>query len=183
MEKLALKSTTQLTLATEVLAGSWERLETGRADIVIAPDMHFRSSSEINSRPLYSVVNVYVAAPDHPIHREPEPLSETTRVKYRGIAVADSARECPVLTVLLLDKQQRLTVSSIDDKHRALLAGLGVASMPYPLVEKDIQEGRLKVVGSEYSHETNVIMAWRRDSMGEAKAWCLREIPKLFINK
>ncbi|WP_413494230.1 LysR family transcriptional regulator [Morganella psychrotolerans] len=183
VEKLALKSTTQLTLATEVLAGSWERLEAGRADIVIAPDMHFRSSSEINSRPLYSVVNVYVAAPNHPIHREPEPLSETTRVKYRGIAVADSARERPVLTVLLLDKQQRLTVSSIDDKHRALLAGLGVASMPYPLVEKDIQEGRLKVVGSEYSHETNVIMAWRRDSMGEAKAWCLREIPKLFINK
>ncbi|EGT3623618.1 MULTISPECIES: LysR family transcriptional regulator [Morganella] len=183
VDKLAQKSTTQLTLATEVLAGAWERLETGRADIVIAPDMHFRTSSEINSRPLYSVVNVYVAAPDHPIHKEPEPLSDTTRVKYRGIAVADTARERPVLTVLLLDKQQRLTVSSIDDKRRALLAGLGVASMPYPLVEKDILEGRLKVIGSEYSHETNVIMAWRRDSMGEAKAWCLREIPKLFSGK
>ncbi|MGJ7067776.1 LysR family transcriptional regulator [Morganella morganii] len=183
VDKLAQKSTTQLTLATEVLAGAWERLETGRADIVIAPDMHFRTSSEINSRPLYSVVNVYVAAPDHPIHKEPEPLSDTTRVKYRGIAVADTARERPVLTVLLLDKQQRLTVSSIDDKRRALLAGLGVASMPYPLVEKDIQEGHLKVIGSEYSHETNVIMAWRRDSMGEAKAWCLREIPKLFSGK
>ncbi|MBT0387912.1 LysR family transcriptional regulator [Morganella morganii subsp. morganii] len=183
VDKLAQKSTTQLTLATEVLAGAWERLETGRADIVIAPDMHFRTSSEINSRPLYSVVNVYVAAPDHPIHKEPEPLSDTTRGKYRGIAVADTARERPVLTVLLLDKQQRLTVSSIDDKRRALLAGLGVASMPYPLVEKDIQEGRLKVIGSEYSHETNVIMAWRRDSMGEAKAWCLREIPKLFSGK
>ncbi len=183
VDKLAQKSTTQLTLATEVLAGAWERLETGRADIVIAPDMHFRTSSEINSRPLYSVVNVYVAAPDHPIHKEPEPLSDTTRVKYRGIAVADTARERPVLTVLLLDKQQRLTVSSIDDKRRALLAGLGVASMPYPLVEKDILEGRLKVIGSEYSHETNVIMAWRRDSMGEAKAWCLREIPKLFSRK
>ena len=26
------------------------------------------------------------------------------------------------------------------------------------------------MIGSEYSHETNVIMAWRRDSMGEAKA-------------
>ncbi|RUT64348.1 LysR family transcriptional regulator (plasmid) [Morganella morganii] len=183
VDKLAQKSTTQLTLATEVLAGAWERLETGRADIVIAPDMHFRTSSEINSRPLYSVVNVYVAAPDHPIHKEPEPLSDTTRVKYRGIAVADTARERPVLTVLLLDKQQRLTVSSIDDKRRALLAGLGGASMPYPLVEKDILEGRLKVIGSEYSHETNVIMAWRRDSMGEAKAWCLREIPKLFSGK
>ena len=65
----AAKANTQLSIITEVLAGAWERLETGRADIVIAPDMHFRSSSEINSRKLYSVMNVYVAAPDHPIHQ------------------------------------------------------------------------------------------------------------------
>ncbi|MGQ7096602.1 hypothetical protein ACUOBA_50520, partial [Escherichia coli] len=76
---------------------------------------------------LYTLMNVYVAAPDHPIHQEPEPLSEVTRVKYRGIAVADTARERPVLTVQLLDKQPRLTVSTIEDKRQALLAGLGVA--------------------------------------------------------
>ncbi|MCW7549853.1 LysR family transcriptional regulator [Photorhabdus sp. P32] len=181
--KLAQKSNTQLSLLTEVLAGAWERLETGRADIVIAPDMHFRASAEINSRQLYSITNVYVASPDHPIHQEPEPLSDVTRVKYRGIAVADTARERPVLTVQLLDKQQRLTVSSLEDKRRALLAGLGVATMPYPMVEQDIIEGRLQVISSEYSHDTNVIMAWRRDSMGEAKSWCLREIPKLFVSR
>ena len=174
---------TQLSIITEVLAGAWERLEQGRADIVVAPDMHFRSSSEINSRKLYSVLNVYVAAPDHPIHQEPEPLSEVTRVKYRGVAVADTARERPVLTVQLLDKQPRLTVSTIEDKRQALLAGLGVATMPYPLVEKDIAEGRLRVVSPEYTNEIDIIMAWRRDSMGEAKSWCLREIPKLFAGR
>ncbi|HGN1704282.1 TPA: LysR family transcriptional regulator [Providencia rettgeri] len=180
VERLAEKSETQLSLITEVLAGAWERLESGKADIVIAPDMHFRSSSEINSKSLYTVSHIYVASPDHPIHLEPEPLSDVTRVKYRGIAVADTARERPVITVQLLDKQQRLTVSTIEDKRNALLAGLGVATMPYPLVEQDIREGRLKVVGAEFSHQTNIIMAWRRDSMGEAKSWCLREIPKLF---
>ncbi|HGN0868865.1 LysR family transcriptional regulator [Providencia sp. PROV188] len=180
VDKLAEKSDTQLSLITEVLAGAWERLESGRADIVIAPDMHFRSSSEINSKVLYTLNHIYVASPNHPIHQEPEPLSETTRVKYRGIAVADTARERPVITVQLLDKQQRLTVSSIEDKRKALIAGLGVATMPYPLVEQDIKEGRLQVVGAEFSHESNMIMAWRRDSMGEAKSWCLREIPKLF---
>ena len=125
VDKLALKANTQVSIFTEVLAGAWERLEQGRADIVIAPDMHFRASSEINTRKLYKVMSVYVAAPDHPIHQEPEPLSEVTRVKYRGIAVADTARERPVLTVQLLDKQQRLTVSTIEDKRLALLAGLG----------------------------------------------------------
>jgi DNA-binding transcriptional LysR family regulator len=182
VDRLAAKANTQLSIITEVLAGAWERLETGRADIVIAPDMHFRSSSEINSRKLYSVMNVYVAAPNHPIHQEPEPLSEVTRVKYRGVAVADTARERPVLTVQLLDKQPRLTVTSLEDKRQALLAGLGVATMPYPFVEKDIAEGRLRVVSPEYSHEVDIIMAWRRDSMGEAKSWCLREIPKLFAH-
>jgi len=29
----------------------------------------------------------------------------------------------------------------------------------------------------------DIIMAWRRDSMGEAKSWCLREIQKLFVQK
>lgn len=183
VEKLAEKANTQISLVTEVLAGAWERLEQGRADIVIAPDMHFRASTEINTRKLYSMTSVYVASPEHPIHNEPEPLSEVTRVKYRGIAVADTARERPVLTVQLLDKQQRLTVSSMHDKRLALLAGLGVATMPYPLVEKDIAEGRLRVVSAEYSHEVDIIMAWRRDSMGEAKAWCLREIPRLLAKK
>lgn len=183
VDKLATKSETQLSILTEVLAGAWERLESGKADIVIAPDMHFRTSSEINSKSLYSISHVYVASPDHPIHQEPEPLSDITRVKYRGIAVADTARERPVITVQLLDKQQRLTVSSIEDKRTALLAGLGVATMPYPIVEKDIREGRLRVVSAEYTHQTNIIMAWRRDSMGEAKSWCLREIPKLFMSR
>jgi DNA-binding transcriptional LysR family regulator len=179
IEKLADKANTQVSLITEVLAGAWERLETGRADIVIAPDMHFRTSSEINSRKLYHLMSVYVAAPDHPIHQEPEPLSEVTRVKYRGIAVADTARERPVLTVQLLDKQQRLTVSSLEEKRQALLSGLGVATMPYPLVAEDIAQGRLQVVSAEFKRETDIIMAWRRDSMGEAKSWFLREIPKL----
>ena len=53
----------------------------------------------------------------------------------------------------------------------------------YEMVEKDIEAGRLRVVGPEFSREADIIMAWRRDSMGEAKSWCLREIPKLFANK
>ena len=175
VNRLAEKANTQLSLQTEVLAGAWERLDQGKADIVVAPALHFRTSSEINTRKLYSMMSVYVASPDHPIHQEPEPLSETTRVKYRGIAVADTARERPVITVQLLDKQQRLTVSSLADKRKALLAGLGVATMPWPWVEKDVAEGRLKVVSPEYKADINIIMAWRRDSMGEAKAWADRK--------
>ncbi len=183
IDKLAAKANTQLAIITEVLAGAWERLEQGRADIVIAPDMHFRSSSEINSRKLYTLMNVYVAAPDHPIHQEPEPLSEVTRVKYRGIAVADTARERPVLTVQLLDKQPRLTVSTIEDKRQALLAGLGVATMPYPMVEKDTAEGRLRVVSPESTSEIDIIIAACVTVWGKRNTHVYQENAKLFSGK
>lgn len=180
VDKLAEKASTQVSLITEVLAGAWERLEQGQADIVIAPGQHYRISPGINSRKLFTTTTVYVAHPDHPIHQEAERLSAATRVKYRGIAVADTARQNPALTVQLLDKQSRLTVSSMDDKHQALLAGLGVGTMPLSMVEDDIAQGRLRIISQEYTQQANIIMAWRRDSMGEAKSWCLREIPRLF---
>ncbi|EAA2247580.1 LysR family transcriptional regulator [Shigella flexneri] len=166
--RVLLEAADKLTTDAEALARGWETHLTIVTEALV---------------PTPALMNVYVAAPDHPIHQEPEPLSEVTRVKYRGIAVADTARERPVLTVQLLDKQPRLTVSTIEDKRQALLAGLGVATMPYPMVEKDIAEGRLRVVSPESTSEIDIIMAWRRDSMGEAKSWCLREIPKLFAGK
>ena len=85
-------------------------------------------------------------------------------MKYRGIAVADTARERPVLTVQLLDKQQRLTVSTIEDKRLALLAGLGWRPCRTRWW-KNIEAGRLRVVGPEYSREADIIMA------GGATAW------------
>lgn len=84
-----------------------------------------------------------------------------------------------MLTVQLLDKQPRLTVSTIEDKRQALLAGLAWRRCRIRWSKKDIAEGRLRVVSPESTSEIDIIMAWRRDSMGEAKSWCLREIPKL----
>lgn len=158
IDKLAAKANTQLAIITEVLAGAWERLEQGRADIVIAPDMHFRSSSEINSRKLYTLMNVYVAAPDHPIHQEPEPLSEVTRVKYRGIAVADTARERPVLTVQLLDKQPRLTVARLKINVRHYWRGLAWRRCRIRWSKKILRKGGC--VSSARNRPARSILLW-----------------------
>ena len=104
-------------------------------------------------------------------------------MKYRGIAVADTARERPVLTVQLLDKQQRLTVSTIEDKRLALLAGLGWRPCPTRWWRKISKPGGCAWWGPEYSREADIIIIWRRDSMGRAKAWFLREIPRLFAQR
>ena len=134
----------------------------------------------IKHQPLQEEVMLYVAHPDHPLHLEPEPLADETLRRYRAIAIADTARRKPALTYRLLDKQPRLTVSTMGEKRDALLAGIGVGTMPLSWIEEDIKAGRLKVIGPEYRHQVQVVLAWRRDTMGKAKSWLVREIPKLF---
>ncbi len=114
-------------------------------------------------------MNVYVAAPDHPIHQEPNRYLKR-RVKYRGIVVADTVR-APV-TVQLLDKQPRLTVSTIEDKRQALLGGRGDDAVSY---------GRKRYCGRcvVSPESTSEHMAWRRDSMGRKSRW----FSKLFNGK
>lgn len=173
-------SDTQVSIMTEVLSGAWERLEQGQADIVLAPDLHYRESSEINFKKIYKERSYYVAAADHPIHQEEDPLAEESRIKYRGIAIADTAKERPIITIQLLHRQPRLTVSTLEDKKRALLDGLGVATMPLFMIQNELDSGRLKVIGDSEPKDSDIIMAWRRDTMGEAKTWFLKEIPKIF---
>ncbi|MNJ80722.1 hypothetical protein D3C77_792080 [compost metagenome] len=55
--------------------------------------------------------------------------------------------------------------------------------MPLSWVEEDIEAGRLKVIAPEYQIQLQVALSWRRDAMGKAKSWLIREIPKLFLNK
>jgi DNA-binding transcriptional LysR family regulator len=182
VEKLAAQTDTRLRFRAESLAGSWECLEDGRADLLISTLNAETVLTGIKHHPLKEEVMLYVAHPDHPLHQEPEPLADETLRRYRAIAVADSALRKPVLTYRLFDKQPRLTVSTMTEKRDALLAGVGVGTMPYSAIADEIKSGQLKVISPEYRHQVQIVLAWRRDTMGKAKSWLVREIPKLFAD-
>lgn len=182
VERLAKLTDTRLRLRAEVLAGSWECLEDGRADLLISslnPDIMMTG---IKHQVLQEEVMLYVAHPDHPLHLEASPLSDEVLCRYRAIAVADTALRRPV-TYRLLDRQPRLTVNTMGEKRDALLAGIGVGTMPLSWIKEDIEAGRLKVVGEGYRLPIQIALSWRRDTMGKAKSWLIREIPRLFPYK
>ncbi|PSJ42340.1 LysR family transcriptional regulator [Zobellella endophytica] len=181
LDALSRQTETDIKLAHEVLAGTWEALETGRADLAITP---LRADSVrspgIKTQFLYHETFVYVAHPAHPIHQEPGPLTEDIFSRYRAIAVADTARFKPPLTFRLFDKQSRLTVSTMQDKITAVKAGLGISSVPLSWLGDMLETGELKEVSASCRETTDVVLAWRRDAMGKAKSWLIRQIPTLF---
>ncbi|MFC0179669.1 LysR family transcriptional regulator [Thorsellia kenyensis] len=180
IEELNEQSKTQIILRTEVLSGAFERLRSGDADVLIAIDAPEHESSENMKKRIIGLEMVFVASPSHPIHQEKFPFLDEVREKYQSVVISDTAKNFTALTKHVLPKQSRLVVSSLADKRLAILAGLGIATLPYYYVKDDIQAGRLKMLGStEDIIKKDLMLFWKRDNMGKAKSIAIQKLPKL----
>ena len=136
---------TRLRLRTEVLAGTWEALVSGQADLAIGVSLRPERSppSGIQVEPLGDMPFVFAVAPHHPLASAAEPISDSELLRHRAVAVADSAQRMAPVTVNLLAGQDVLTVQSTAAKIEAQIRCLGCGYLPEPVAREHIAAGRL----------------------------------------
>ncbi len=155
---------TRLRLRTEVLAGTWEALVTGQADLAIgvATSMQASPPAGVHVEPLGTMEFVFAVAPHHPLAALQEPLGDDEILRHRAVAVADSAQRFSPITVNLLPGQEVLTVSSTPAKVEAHLRCMGCGFLPEPVVRHHIEAGRLVVKPVQRPRQTVQFgYAWR----------------------
>jgi DNA-binding transcriptional LysR family regulator len=170
---------TRLKLRVEVLAGTWEALLHGQADVAIGVPAQQLPSSSIHCELAGELEFAFCIAPHHPLAALPEPLSASQIAEHRIIAVADSARLLAPITVGVLPGQDVLTVPSLATKLEALLRGLGCGSLPVPMVRRHIDAGRLVRKATYEGHRAGKLhYAWRDTGQapGKALAWWLERL-------
>jgi DNA-binding transcriptional LysR family regulator len=134
---------TRLKLRNEVLAGVWEALVSGQADLALGVMMNAPPDSSIELRPMGSIEFVFVVAPQHALAGVGEPLTDAQIQSQRAVAVADSAQRLAPMTVNLMAGQDVLTVPTMAAKIEALLRGLGCGFVPEPQVRDQLRAGLL----------------------------------------
>lgn len=177
VEALGNVSKTRIRLQEEILAGCWESLATDRADLLICPKIE-TLPQDVKAESLGKITMVWVAANEHYVHKRRGAFDEEARQKYRVIAIADTAREQPAMSVNILQKQPRLTVTNFNAKCQALVDGLGIGTLPLSVAEPLIASGQLKIIEGSEDKQIDIILAWRRNKIGEAKSWCIQYIKK-----
>jgi DNA-binding transcriptional LysR family regulator len=171
------KSGTRVRLLHEVLGGVWDALAAPRADLAIGASGDAPAGRSYATRVLGRLELVFVAAPFHPIVKEPRPLGDATIQKYRAVSVADSSRILAPRTMNLLTGQDVLTVSSMREKAAAHVAGLGVGFLPRPLAEHEAQAGRLVILPvSAGNRSGDIAVAWRPGEEGKALKWFVKRL-------
>jgi DNA-binding transcriptional LysR family regulator len=172
---------TRLRLRNDVLAGTWEALVTGRADLSIGIVGTFVNPGGIEQRPLGDVRFVFAMAPHHPLSSAVEPIGDDELVRHRAIAVADTAQRLTPLTVHLLPGQDVLTVPSMRAKLEALLRGLGCGYVPEPLARPHLAAGHLVTRMTSTGDRIEALnYAWRAErgplGLGHALRWWLDQL-------
>ena len=169
---------TRVRLFSEVLSGTWEALLSGRADLAIGTFMSAPGgagmASGFQSRVLGELELVFAVAPTHPLANQPEPITPDVVRRHRAIAVGDSARNLPTVTIGLLGGQDVLTVPSMDDKVAAQVAGLGCGNVPVRDAWPHIEAGRLvpKLLAESRAVGT-LYYSWNTGARGKAMQWFL----------
>jgi DNA-binding transcriptional LysR family regulator len=176
---------TRLRLRTEVLAGTWEALVSGQADLALGIPADMPAPPGIEIKLLGELQFVFAMAPHHPLAALPEPLTDDEIIRHRAIAVADSAMRMQRMTVNLLPGQEVLTVSNMQDKIAAQLRCLGCGFVPEPLVREHVRHGHLVVkevartrrmgpVG--YAWRSAAVPQPRKPPQGLALQWWLQQL-------
>lgn len=170
-------SGTRVKLSAEVLAGTWDALASGRADLAVGASGDAPSGRNFASQPLGRVRMLLVAAPFHPLAAEPEPVTEERVQRHRAVSVADTSRHLPPRTVGMLSGRDVLTVPTIEDKAAAHVAGLGVGFLPSWIAEREAAAGRLKVLRTDPERPPgDLVVAWRPGDKGKALQWFVQRL-------
>ncbi len=180
-ERNATGPATRLRLRSDVLAGTWEALVSGEADLAIGVTGDHANPGGIELRPLGDLRFIYCMAPHHPLAALPEPLVDAQLVHHRAVAVADTAHRMTPVTVNLLPGQDVLTVPSMRAKMEALLRCLGCGFVPEPLARPHLEAGHL--VHRQTARAPLVARlhyAWRAErnplGLGRALQWWLAQL-------
>lgn len=170
---------TRIELIETVLSGGSEALLRQEADLVITG----RVPPGFLGEPLYRSNFVYVAHPEHPLHRLGRPLTERDLAAHRQIVIRDSGLKQKVDSGWL-GAEQRWTVSHLSTSITALTSGLGFAAVPCERIARELAGGLLKPLPLEntgnFAREVMLyLVSADRDRNGpalKALAEALREV-------
>lgn len=168
---------TRLRIVHEVLAGSWDALTTGRADLVIGASGEPPPNTGLVSRRYGATSLLFCVAPHHPLAAHPEPIPSAEIRKHRAVVLSDTTRQMAARTAGLLEGQETLVVPDFPAKIAAQKAGLGVGHLPRQMAAEALAEGTLCARQTESTGTAHpVFLAWRSNHDGHALRWFLDQL-------
>lgn len=162
----------QVTVTSGVYNGVWDAIINNQASIAIgAPDTLLHGGG-IDYSEIGRVRWVFAIAPDHPLARLPEPLSESQLRLYPTIMVEDTAQTLNKKVGWLLHGQEAIRVPDFTTKMQCQAQGQGIGFLPDYMALEACQAGLLTIREvNNPRQDSHMLLATQHAASGKVAAW------------
>jgi len=154
---------TRLNLHFEAIAGPWERLLDGEADLIIH---HVdKSDTRFEFIDLHGVQVIPVVAPGFLPFAITDAITPEQMRDHVQCVIRDSARHSPSRDYFLVEGARQWTVSDQLMKKEIILQGMGWGHMPDYLIADELRDGRLMSIAGRFfaGGRAEIVAARRRN--------------------
>jgi DNA-binding transcriptional LysR family regulator len=152
---------TRLHLHFEAVAGPWERLFDGEADVIL--HRVDKSDARIEWIDLCKVPFIPVVAPGLLPAPGPRAITPERMRGFTQCVMRDTARHSPPQDYFVVEGAPQCTVADQSMKKEIILQGLGWGHMPRFLIEDELRSGLLRsIAGRHLPGRTEELVAARR---------------------
>jgi DNA-binding transcriptional LysR family regulator len=166
-----------VSIFTENLGGSEQRLRDGVAQFAISP-IPLTSAGDLAAEFLVAIDVVRVVSVDHPLAKEPEPISRATLEPYIQLVLTDRTPLTQNFSGGIVS-HNIWRFADLSTRLEFLLAGFGWCNMPLHLVRRPIAEGRLKALElaemDPFQFRVHVMNVRGRE-IGRAGRWLIEDL-------
>jgi len=163
---------TSVQVRREAVAGSWDALMSGRADLVVGAPAGGPAGGGFECAPLWQLEFVLAAPPDHPLAGRSGSISNAEIAQYRAVVLGDTTRSLPHLSYGLLDNSLQLSMPDHGAKLEAILQRIGCGFLPRGMAQPHVDAGRLVLLQAETPlPPSQSTVAWRAGETGRALRW------------
>lgn len=160
-----------ITIAEEVLGGTWDALIAERCDLALGASGDLPKGI-FEYRLMGEVEFVFAVARDHPLCLHKWPVDAAAIQAFPTIVMADSSLSSPARSSGLLESRQIIRVANATAKIQAQIMGVGVGFLPKHLIHEEINSGELIVLDCSVPRPSiPLYMAWRKGNSGKALQW------------
>lgn len=168
-----------ITIAEEVLGGTWDALIAERCDLALGASGDLPKGI-FEYRLMGEVEFVFAVAREHPLCLHKGAVDAAAISAFPTIVMADSSLSTPARSSGLLESRQIIRVANVDAKVQAQKMGVGVGFLPAHLIQDELHSGDLVILDCTVPRPNiPLYIAWRKGNTGKALAWFVDACAKM----
>lgn len=157
----------EIDVSEEVMNGGWEALLEDKVDLLVGAPEPVPNQQGLRAKKVARLDQILVAGKGHVLSRAKQLIDKSELQQHRTVVVHDSAKQAVAWSSNIIEQSRHFFVTSIEEKIKAISAGVGIGFLPKERIINQLTNGELVALKVDNSFVVDLYIAWKLVNRGK----------------